>query len=129
MIQSIKQHPLVLHTNRPLSKPAACCSGVYRSDSETETRVCCCCCGVAYGGTLARVMASYRAKDAANICRLSVRSNLNPERVLLLNLSYHWTETRQQLTQWDSEGPNYCPYHLHNYNVFLKQGQYRNCKL
>lgn len=44
-------------------------------------------------------------------------------------VSYHWTETRQQLTQWDSEGPNYCPYHLHNYNVFLKQQQYRNCKL
>lgn len=40
-----------------------------------------------------------------------------------------WTQTPQQLTQRQREGANYCPDHLHNYNVFPTRAQYKNCKL
>lgn len=79
-------------------------------------------------GTLARIDGQLQERRCCEHLQAVCKEQFQPQRALL-RLSYHWTETRQQLTQWDSEGPNYCPYHLHNYNVFLRQGQYRNCKL
>lgn len=81
-------------------------------------------CRGALGGSLARENHSLQPQRRRDHLQAVFQEQFKP--VLRL---YHWTETPQQLTQRRREGTNYCPEHLHNYNVFLMHAQYKNCKL